>query len=174
MIEWNNFYGAILIDREYENSKNFIINEVLGKKYYHFHPAIFSTGIQEIPYYYDDMLFTFGRTVKYLAHNTTKLEEFITEFEDILSNIDFENAQVRMNTDYANYDLFWQNKLKLTESKKNEILEHFKEYEVKYFESEKFFFGLGEIDLYTGWTEKGSNEKIGDFESWYPDFKYPF
>jgi hypothetical protein len=174
MIEWNNFYGAILIDREYENSKNFIINEVLGKKYYHFHPGIFSTGIQEIPYYYDDMLFTFGRTVKYLACDTTELDKFITEFEDILSNIDFKNAQVRMDTDYANYDLFWQNKLKLTESKRNGTLEHFKEYEVKYFESENFFFGLGEIDLYTGWTEKDSNKKITDFENWYPDFKYPF
>ncbi len=174
MIEWNNFYGVILIDREYENSKNFIINEVLGKKYYHFHPAIFSTGIQEIPYYYDDILFTFGRTVKYLAHDTTELEKFITEFEDILSNIDFINAQVRMNTDYADYDLFWQNKMKLRETEKNETLEHFIKHNVKYFESEKFFFGIGEIDLYTGWTEKYNNEKITDFENWYPDFKYPF
>jgi hypothetical protein len=122
MIEWNNFYGAILIDREYEKSKNFIINEVLEKKYYHFHPAIFSTGIQEFPYFYDDILFTFGRTAKYLANNTGALEYFIVEFEEILSNIDFTNAQVRMNTDYASYDLFWQNKLKLTESDKKKRL----------------------------------------------------
>ena len=174
MIEWNNFYGAILIYREYEISKNFIINEVLGKKYNYFHPDIFSTGIQEIPYYYDNLLFSFGRTVKYLAHNTSELENFITEFEDILINIDFENAQVRMDTDYANYDLFWLNKLKLTESKKKEIVEHFKDYEIKYFESEKFFFGIAEIDLFTGWTEKYNNEKISEFENWYPDFKYPF
>ena len=77
-------------------------------------------------------------------------------------------------SDYANYDLFWLNKLKLTESKKNETIELFKEYEIKYFESEKFFFGIAEIDLYTGWTEKYNNEKITEFENWYPDFKYPF
>ncbi|WP_396156661.1 hypothetical protein [Flavobacterium macrobrachii] len=174
MIEWNNFYGAILIDREYEVSKDYIRNGLLEKEYLYFHPDIFSTGIQKYPYYYGNILFTFGRTAKYFACNTNELEEFIVEFEDILSNIDFENAQIRINTDYANYDLFWLNKLKLTESKKNETIEHFKEFQIKYFESEKFFFGIAEIDLYTGWTEKYNDEKISEFENWYPDFKYPF
>jgi hypothetical protein len=173
MIEWNNFYGAILIDREYEASKEFIKKGIIEKQYNYFHPEIFSTGIQEIPYYYDNILFSFGRTAKYFACTTNELQNFITEFEDILNNIDFENAQIRMDTDYANYDLFWQNKSKLTESEKSEVIKHFKENEVKYFESDKFFFGIGEIDLYTGWVHNYSKDKISNFEKWYPDFIYP-
>lgn len=165
MIEWNNFYGAILIDREYEVSKEFIKNGILEKQYHYFHPDIFSTGIREIPYYYDDILFSFGRTAKYFASTINELQNFIIEFEDILKNIDFKNAQVRIDTDYANYNLFWQNKLKLRENEKIEAIQHFIKCEVKYFESEKFFFGLGEVDLYTGWAEKDSDEKIADFEN---------
>jgi len=175
MIEWNNFYGAILIDREYEKSKDFIVNRILEKKYNYFHPAIFSTGIQEYPYYYDDILFSFGRTAKYFACDLRELQDFITEFEDILSNLDFKNAQVRMDTDYANYDLFWRNKTKLTEQEQLEDIKQYSEYGVRYFESEKFYFGIGEIDLYTGWVENYSKEKLTDFDSWYGQgFNYPF
>ncbi|POR24153.1 hypothetical protein BWK58_08500 [Flavobacterium columnare] len=174
MIEWNNFYGAILIDREYEDSKNFIVNEILKREYLYFHPAIFSTGIQEYPYYYGNIMFSFGRTAKYFACTTYELQDFIIEFEDILSNIDFINAQVRIDTDYANYDLFWQNKFKLTENEKTEAIKNFEENDIKYFESEKYFFGIAEIDLYTGWADKYSMDKMTEFENWYPDFKYPF
>lgn len=173
MIEWNSFYGAILIDREYEISKEFIKNKILEKQYFYFHPDIFSTGIREVPYYYDEILFSFGRTAKYFASTTKELQDFIIEFEDILNNIDFTNAQVRVDTDYARYELFWQNKLKLGEQKRTAVEKQLKKNEVKSFESEKFFFGLGEIDLHTGWVEKYDIEKISDFENWYPDFKYP-
>ena len=175
MIEWNNFYGAILIDWDFQDSQNYIKNELIKENFYYFHPAIFSTGINEYPYYYDDMLFSFGRTAKYLACETRELYNFITEFEKILNNLNFVNAQIRMDTDYANYDLFWVNKKnKRKNSEHNEIIQQFKEQNVKYFESENFYFGIGEIDLHTSWVETYNEEKIQEFENWYPDFKYPF
>lgn len=174
MIEWNNFFGAILIDRDYENSKNYIVDKLITQDFYYFHPAIFSTGIKEIPFYYDDMLFTFGRTAKYFVCDNRELNNFIVEFEEILNNLDFLNAQIRMDTDYANYDLFWVNKNKLKDTEKTETINQFKEHKVKYFESENFYFGLGEIDLHTSWVEKYNEEKVQEFENWYPNFKYPF
>ncbi|MDP9956165.1 hypothetical protein J2X97_001802 [Epilithonimonas hungarica] len=174
MIEWNNFFGAILIDRDYENSKKYIEEELIMHNFYYFHPAIFSTGVKEIPFYYDYMLFTFGRTAKYFVCDNRELNNFIVEFEEILNNLDFLNAQVRIDTDYANYDLFWVNKNKLNATEKTEIINQFEEYKVKYFESENFYFGIGEIDLHTSWVETYNEEKIQEFESWYPNFKYPF
>ena len=174
MIEWNNFFGAILIDREYERSKSYIENELIKKTCYYFHPAIFSTGVQEVPFYYDDMLFSFGRTAKYFACDTRELNNFITEFEEILKNLDFICAQIKMDTDHAKYDIFWANKNKLQQNEQIQTIKQYKEYNIKYFESENFFFGLGEIDLHTCWVEMYNEEKLQEFEAWYPDFKYPF
>lgn len=175
MIQWNNFYGAILIDREYEKSRDFIVNGILKGQYYYFHPAIFSTGTREYPYYYDNILFSFGRTAKYFVCDLRELHNFIREFEGILDNLDFKSAQIKIDSDYANYDLFWLNKSKLSEREQIETVEQFKEYRVRYFESEKFYFGIGEIDLFTGWSENYSNEKLYDFDSWYGNgFSYPF
>ena len=175
MIEWNNFYGAILIDRKYEDSKNYIINEMIKNEFNYFHPSIFSTGIQEYPFYYDNIIFSFGRTAKYFVDNELELQEFIKEFEVILNNLDFENAQIKIGATYANYDLFWLNKTKLKEDSNSlkVTLEYFKEFSVKYFETEKFYFGLGEIDINTGWIEeKYSENKLREFEMKYPNFKY--
>ena len=58
-MEYNYFYGAILIDRDYENSKNFISQKMMEKKYLYFHPNIFSLGEPEYPYYYENMLISF-------------------------------------------------------------------------------------------------------------------
>ena len=175
MTEWNYFYGAILIEREYEKSTDFILNGILEKKHFYFHPSLFSTGTLDNSYFYEDFLFSFGRTVKNFIYETYELQNFIIEFENILDNLDFTNAQIKINRDYFRFDLFWLNKLKLSEKEIIETVEHFKKNEVKYFESEKFFLGLGEVDLQCGMVlEKSSKEKNSSFEHWYPDFKYPF
>lgn len=174
MIEWNNFYGAILIDREFEDCKRFIQEEMPKKGYLYFHPYIFSTGVQEYPYYYDNIIISFGRTAKYFVDDKNQLEVFIKEFEDILNNLDFVNAQIKVSATYATYDLFWVNKSKSI-GRENTTLQYLAENEVTYFESEQFYFGIGEIDLFTGWVEeKYSTSKMADFEMKYPDFKYPF
>ena len=177
MIKWNNFYGAIFIDRDYQSSKKFIAEEMLDKQYQYFHPSIFSLPIQEYPYYYDNILLTFGRTAKNFVENGYELQKFIYEFEDILSNLDFRNAQVNIDSNYAIYNLFWINRQKLQKRHQsdnlNTTLKYFKENEIRIFETEKFYFGLGEIDLFTGWVEeKYNSEKLIDFDLQYPSFKY--
>jgi hypothetical protein len=174
MVEWNSFYGAILIDREFENCKKFIHHEMCKKAYLYFHPSIFSTGIQEYPYYYENIIISFGRTAKYFVDDNNELELFIKEFEDILNNLDFENAQIKVSATYATYGLFWLNKSKLKEGLST-TLQYLADNEITYFESEQFYFGIGEIDLHTGWVEeKYSATKMADFEMKYPGFKYPF
>lgn len=174
MIEWNSFYGAILIDEEYNSSKDFIKKELLKKDYFYFHPDIFSTGIQELPFYYDNILFSFGRTAKYFASTTQELQDFILEFEDILQHLGFRNAEIRIDTDYARYDLFWRNKSKMNDVEKASALKQYKEDKIKCFEGEQFVFGIGEIDLFTGYVDPYDKEKLWDFENRYKDFKYPF
>jgi hypothetical protein len=105
-MEYNYFHGAILIDRDYDLSKNFIIQEMIKKKYYYFHPNIFSLGESEYPYYYENILFSFGRTAKYFVDNENELKVFLNEFEDILNNLDFETAQIIVQASYADYKLF--------------------------------------------------------------------
>lgn len=103
-MEYNYFHGAILIDRDYDLSKNFIIQEMIKKKYNYFHPNIFSLGESEYPYYYENILISFGRTAKYFVDNEDELKVFLNEFEDILNNLDFETAQIIVQASYADYN----------------------------------------------------------------------
>lgn len=177
-MEWNNFYGALLIDREYERSKTFITDEMIKKGYEYFHPSLFSLPVQERGFYYDEMLIAFGRTGKYLLKNERELQKFIKEFEDILDNMDFSNAQINISVDYANYNLFWNNKEKLLReygSTLKTTMEYFEMNKVRYFENERSYFGLGIIDIQTGWVEEPYDpDKLRDFDLKYPEFKYLF
>jgi hypothetical protein len=177
MMEYNSFYGAILIDRDYDNSKNFIAQKMIEKKYYYFHPNIFSLGEHGYPYYYENMLISFGRTAKYFVDNEDELKEFLFEFEDILNNLDFETAQIKVDASYADYKLFWINKQKLISKLGGGLdntLKYFKKNQIRYYETEKRYFGFGEIDLFTGYvSDKYDKEKLIDFDRKYPSFVYP-
>ena len=176
-MEYNSFYGAILIDRDYENAKNFINQKMIEKEYYYFHPNIFSLGEHEYPYYYENMLISFGRTAKYFVDTENELKKFLCEFEDILNNLDFETAQINVEASYADYKLFWINKQKLINQPGDSLettLKYFKINQVRYFETEKFYFGFGEISLFTGYISNNyDNEKLIDFDRKYPGFVYP-
>jgi hypothetical protein len=175
-MEYNYFYGAILIDRDYEGSKRFIAEEMLAKNYYYFHPNIFSLGEYAYPYYYENILISFGRTAKYFVDETGELEKFITEFEDILQHLDFETAQIKVAASYSDYQLFWLNKEKIRAEDRLEKSKKFLEADkIRFYESEKFYFGLGEVDLFFGSMRSANDpEKMECFDLQYPGFFYPF
>ncbi len=173
MMEYNYFYGAILIDRDYENSKNFISQKMMEKKYLYFHPNIFSLGEPEYPYYYENMLISFGRTAKYFCDDVYELKAFLREFEDILSNLDFETAQIKVEASYAEYKLFWINKQKLRSSDRDSLHDTFNEEQIRYYETENLYFGFGEVDLFSGYVDKYEEKKLLDFDRKYPGFIYP-
>lgn len=166
-----------MIDRDYENSKNFISQKMIEKKYFYFYPNIFSLGEHEHPYYYENILISFGRTAKYLVDNEEELKDFLKEFEDILCHLDFETAQIKVEASYADFKLFWINKKKLLNnigSNTETILQYFEDNQIRYYETEDFYFGFGEINLFTGYVlEKYNDEKLLSFDRKYPDFVYP-
>lgn len=176
-MDYNYFHGAILIHRDYDRSKNFIIREMIMKKYYYFHPNIFSLGEHEYPYYYDNILISFGRTAKYFADNENELKEFLNEFEDILKHLDFETAQIIVQASYADYKLFWINKEKLRNNPgeiSTTTVAYFEENKIRYYETDKLYFGFGEVDLFTGYVfDRYDDEKLLDFDRKYPNFVYP-
>jgi len=175
MYEYNYFYGSIIIDRDFKNSQNFISEIMPDKNYFYFHPSIFSSNTQE--YSYENMMISFARTVKYLFYEIDELYQFIKEFEDILKNLDFENAQIKIGGIYCDYTLFWNNKKKLFTNGSTHSIETtkecFKEYNVRFFENNDFYFGFGEINLSTGWVnEEYNKENLESFDIQFPDFNY--
>lgn len=181
MYEWNYFYGAIMLDMDYasspfdnyEDAIDFIQHKLAKKEYQYFHPKIFSTATKEIPFYYDNILITFGRTGKWLFFDSSELLDFIKEFEDILSNLDFENAQIKIASPLGDYTLFWCNKSKIDVHRLETTLEYFLQNQTRYYESSKFYFGFGEINLSTGWNQnKYDEEKLISFDLQFPDFNY--
>ncbi|KFF22881.1 hypothetical protein [Chryseobacterium sp. JM1] len=177
MYQWNYFYGAIMLDSDYSRFLDFVQNKMQDKNYYYFHPAIFSQAIQEFPYYYDDILISFGRTAKWFLETERQLNEFIREFENILHHIDFQHVQIKIGGIYSDYSFFWLNKKKLINAAGGSFkttMEYVIENKIRFFESEHFYFGLGEINLSTGWCDKSYDEDdLKSFDIQYPGFKYP-
>ena len=179
MYEWNYFYGAILLDQDYASSPrrnypealDFIQNKLPLKNYTYFHPKIFSTATEEIPYSFEKVLISFGRTAKNLFYDIGELNEFIIEFEDILSNLGFLNAQVKTGGLYIDHSFFWANKKRYLDEK---ISYSSADTKLRIYESEQFYFGLGEMNLDGGWINETYSEKyLKSFDMLFKDFKYP-
>jgi hypothetical protein len=72
---------------------------------------------------------------------------------------------------------FWINKEKLLNSlgdTSKTTLQYFEENQIRYYETEKLYFGFGEVDLFTGYVfDKYDDEKLLDFDRKYPSFVYP-
>ncbi|MDR2237899.1 MAG: hypothetical protein LBE92_17380 [Chryseobacterium sp.] len=177
MYEWNYFYGAIMLNSDYQGFLDFIQHKMKDKGYHYFHPSIFSQAIQEYPYYYDNILISFGRTAKWFLDDERELKEFIREFEDILSHLDFQSIQIKVGGVYNDFSFFWLNKKRLLSEPGSgyEItMKYVHENKIRLYESEDFYFGLGEINMSTGWCEKSSDpDDLASFDRQYPDFKYP-
>lgn len=178
MNQWNYFYGALILNSDYKGFLDFVQNKMEDKNYYYFHPALFSQAIQEFPYYYDDILISFGRTAKWFLETEDELNEFIQEFEDLLLHMDFRYAQMKTGGIYCDHSFFWLHKKKLINTPGSSFqttMEYMDDNKIRFFESEHFYFGLGEISLSTGWCEKSYDEEdLQSFDLQYPGFKYPF
>lgn len=185
MFEWNYFYGVLMLDMDYAKNETrnhkdaikFIQNDLITKNYFYFHPAIFSIGTEEKPYCYDNVFITFGRSAKCFLRDASELNNFIFEFEDILKNLDFETAQIKIGGIYGDNTLFWLNRKKLLNEKGSSLettLSYFSENKIRYYENDLFYFGFGEINISTGWCEKKYDvEELELFDKIYPDFEYP-
>ncbi|MEN0056026.1 MAG: hypothetical protein AAGC65_20280 [Mucilaginibacter sp.] len=163
-MEFNSIYGAIKIRNDYEKSVNFLRS--LGKdQYYPFiNTNMFAFGDYEVPYYYDDILISFGATYKGLGLNLIEWNFLVLKLEHILRNINFEIAQFHIESYMGDYTLTW--------ICKDEI----KDYQSDYYQLKKtdeWYFGYGRRSMFTG----GLLEDLkpydileGDKEE---DFKYP-
>ncbi len=176
MYEWNYFYGAIMLDEDYSGFLNFINNKMRDQKYFYFHPEIFSRATQEPAYYYDNILITFGRTEKWLIDDTRELQNFIREFEEIISQLDFEHAQIKTGGINSDHSFFWLNKEKIKRSYQSDMMmDIVKHYQIRLYESERYYFGLGEINLSAGtFNRRNDDHDLSSFDRQYKNFSYPF
>ncbi len=181
MYKWNYFYGAIMLNEFYYSNPprnlddvfSFIQEKMIDKNYQYFHPKIFSVGSMEKPFFYDNILISFSRTGKWFFDETSELNDFIMEFEDILTNLDFNTAQVKISSPLFDYTLFWCNRQRLDSFDLEHTLKYFHDYKTRFYESSKFYFGFGEINLNTGWCVNKYDEKLlENFDFQFPDFEY--
>ncbi|WP_204346666.1 hypothetical protein [Psychroserpens algicola] len=166
MYEFNYIYGALLIDRNLDKVQE-IINEMSSSdEFYYFHSSMFSKGSNNYPSFYDTSIISFSRTFKYFGYDLKEFNEFIRNIESFLDQIDFESAMIHIGGMYSDQDLFWINK-KMGDKEKLGIKE------IEYYETDKWFFGFGTINLSTGIINRVPNDKNEMFHIQYPNFKYP-
>ncbi|OAQ43512.1 hypothetical protein A5893_17145 [Pedobacter psychrophilus] len=144
-MENNSIYGAIKIDRDYANSIAFIKSLGEDKIYPFINTNMFGLGEYVRPFYYENMLITFGTTYKSFGLELIDWNLFILKMEHILRNIDFESAQFHFDSNIGDFVFHWVNK--------NKVLPHWKDdyknKEYNLIESEEFYFGFGDRGLTT-------------------------
>ncbi len=162
-------YGYIKIDRDYEESVNHI--KSLGKddSYPFINTSMFSFGDYEIPYYYENMIFGFAATYKYFGFELSDWNNFIIKIENILRNVDFENAQFHIESSFGDFTLFWTTQGPSLSGKEHEE-EYLKEYLLT--KTDEWYFGFGKRSVFTGYIES-----LEDYEDLRNDktlgFSYP-
>lgn len=73
-------------------------------------PEMFNIGSTEPPYFYKSTIATFGATYKNLEDEISSAE-FIHKFENILRDLDFDFARIRLETEFrGDFELFWGRK----------------------------------------------------------------
>ncbi|GGG06867.1 hypothetical protein GCM10011344_04190 [Dokdonia pacifica] len=168
MYEYNYIYGVILIDREYENVNKAIDEMSNSEQYNYIHSSMFSKGNNEYPYFYESYIISFSRTFKYLGYDLEDFNELIWNIETLLNRISFESAMLHIGGMYSEQDLFWIKKNNNNNSK--QLIKS----EIKFYETENWYFGFGKINLSTGMIDNTVvKEKNEYFETEYPNFKYP-
>jgi len=163
-MEYTSIYGYIKIDRDYEKSIEFLKSLGKDEKYPFINTNMFSFGDYEIPYYYEDMMLGFAATYKYFGVKIEQWNNFILKFENILRNVNFENAQLHVESSYGNYTLFWS---KICSSTTSESY-----IENKLYKTSEWYFGFGRRSPFTGNLLPEIED--GDLrEETYFDFIYP-
>lgn len=170
MSEYTSIYGYIKIDRDYEKSVNFI--KAIGKdfEYPFVNSNMFSFGDYEIPYYYENIFLGFASSYKYFGLDLSDWNRFILKIENILRNIDFENAQLHVESAIGDFTLYWEtlNKTFFTEEQQNDKL-------VRLTKTDEWYFGFGKRGTFVG--DLDENQIFHEYEDLrnYPNlnFVYP-
>ena len=156
-------YGRILLAADKLNSINkysktikYIKTLKKDNSYPFIRTEMFSLGAKERPFFYDNSIITFGATYKSVEYYWT---DFIQKFENILRNIEFDTARIKLETEFlGSYDFFWKKKIEGTSFDKKE----------KLIETDEWFFGYGDRCRW-GHLNKKDDNPVFDFEG----FKYP-
>lgn len=136
---------------EIDKDKNFI-RKLTHEKCY-LSPDIFGL---EGKTYYDSPIIPFGATYKAAEY---RWDYFILEFEEILRNINFNTARLKLETEVeGTYDFFWVRK------KGNDVFEESE----KLIKTKDWYFGYGDRCRW-GYLNTQSDEPVFKHE----DFSYP-
>jgi len=170
MSEYNSVYGYIKINRDYKKSADFILNLGKDKNYPFINTNMFSLGDFEIPYYYENPIFGFAATYKYFGLELHDWNNFILKIENILRNIDFENAQFHIESSIGDFTLYWESLSKdfYSTEKENDQL-------VQLTKTDEWYFGFGRRNPFGGYLDE--TQIFHEFEDLRNlsglNFKYP-
>jgi hypothetical protein len=123
-----------------------VINSLnVDENYPWIRPEMWNLCGEERPYYYENPIATFGATYKNLDGGAS-WSEFILKFEHILSQVKFDFARVRLETEFmGDYEFFWG-------AKKNLEKEFYSREDL--IECDKWFFGYGKRHMFGGLEEE--------------------
>ena len=168
-MDFDSIYGYIKIDRDYDRSVNFIKSLGKDKSYPFINTNMFSFGDDEIPYYYDNPIFGFAATYKTFGYEVSEWNKLILKIENILRNIDFENAQFHVDSSMGPYTLFWRKEGASHLGAENDK-KFIEEYQL--IKTPEWYFGFGKRSSLSGSLEKA--EPYYDLRNTFgSDFVYP-
>ncbi len=169
-MEYTSIYGYIKISRDYEASARYIKNLETDATYPFITANMFSAGENNYPYYYENVMISFAATYKYFG-DTEDWNYFILKMENILRNMDFENAQFHVESSIGDYTLFWTRHKPYNTSAKEEE-KYIEEYRLT--KTDEWYFGFGKRSVFTGYPDNESPELYEDLRN-HPDmgFTYP-
>jgi hypothetical protein len=143
MWEWNYIYGAILL-RDYEKSIKVIKSLGQDKSFPFINTNMFSIGAQDIPYYYDDRIITFGATYKYFGYEMSEWKIFILKIEHLLRKMSFQSAQFHASGAIDEVTLFWYD----IKEKIGDINEEYFSKQYDLIKTDEWYFGYGSRNLH--------------------------
>lgn len=156
-MEYTSIYGYIKIERDYQKSADFIKTLGIDESYPFINTNMFSLGDYERPYYYENPIFGFAATYKYFGLELRDWNHFILKIENILRNIDFENAQFHVESSIGDFTLYWHSLEKNFYTKENENGKL-----VQLTKTDEWYFGFGKRSVFIG--ELNETQVFHDFE----------
>lgn len=149
-------HGRINLCDDSEKSCQFI-KTLEDERYPAIRAEMFSTGANEKPFYYENMVLAFAANYKNLEYD---FKSFIIKFEYILQNIEFETVKLQMETEfYGTYNFFWKSKrFDTSDFAESEPL----------IETPEWFFGYGYRSKWGTLEEVVKSDQVFSI-----DFEYP-
>ncbi|WP_114939107.1 hypothetical protein [Mucilaginibacter endophyticus] len=169
-MEFDTIYGYIKIDRDYSKSVDFIKSLGKDESYPFVNTNMFSFGDYEIPYFYENPIFGFAATYKNFGYDLSDWNDFILKIENILRNIDFDNAQFHVFSSIGDFTLFWRKRGSSLLGEEND-----RKYIAKYSltKTPEWYFGFGRRSPFTGYTNPNKIDPYEDLRN-DPDFGFVY